>query len=313
MPILSRFQDFFRVLPFSSAQKRAWTVSRTLHAPTFSYPFISIAFFGHAPAQIPHSAHFSSSSSQIFSFRSTRIASCGHFFAQSVQYTHFSASITGLPACRRAVAGRLFLLFLRFHDCVALLHDVRFRIAFLHGQAFLRAGQHAASALHAVEPADGPCTGLAVHLDRQGRTGSRAQAAGDAVLNPDRNVPAHPLREFHRFKRILYSCRLFKEVSTIRLASVNIFVFSIPFVPSFLALRAAHARVDGQDQDRHIRQLAAFQHLHHRRDIARGRRTQAEPVNELLSAAPLHNRWPRLWAARSARNIRRPDCLSPAR
>ena len=36
-----------------------------------SHPFISMAFFGHAPAQIPHSTHFSSSSFQIFSFRST--------------------------------------------------------------------------------------------------------------------------------------------------------------------------------------------------------------------------------------------------
>lgn len=52
---------------------------------SFAYPFSSIAFFGHAPAQIPHSTHFSSSSFQIFSFLSTWIASCGHFFAQSVQ------------------------------------------------------------------------------------------------------------------------------------------------------------------------------------------------------------------------------------
>ena len=51
------------------AQKRK--NSAILEFFPYLYPFSSIAFFGQAPAQIPHSTHFSSSSSQIFSFRST--------------------------------------------------------------------------------------------------------------------------------------------------------------------------------------------------------------------------------------------------
>ena len=47
--------------------------------------YITIAFFGQTSWQVPQPMHLSSSSFQIFSFRSTVRAPAGHFLAQSVQ------------------------------------------------------------------------------------------------------------------------------------------------------------------------------------------------------------------------------------
>ena len=58
-----------------------------IRAPLFHVylVYITIAFFGQTSWQVPQPMHLSSSSFQIFSFRSTVRAPAGHFLAQSVQ------------------------------------------------------------------------------------------------------------------------------------------------------------------------------------------------------------------------------------
>ena len=172
-----------------------------------THHFISMAFLGHAPAQIPQPTHFSASSFQVLAARSTVMASCGHFFAHSVQYTHLSASAAGLPppAAGAACAAGFVKVSVFFCTSGAVY-------PFFHVQALFRAGQHAASALHAVKPRDLPGPRLAVDLDRPGGTGTHAQATADTVLDPNGNVPAHPFRVVGRLERILDCGRLVKQV-----------------------------------------------------------------------------------------------------
>lgn len=54
-------------------------------APGGKSVYIIIAFLGQIPAQVPQATHLSSSSTQVFSLRSTVSAPAGHFLAQSVQ------------------------------------------------------------------------------------------------------------------------------------------------------------------------------------------------------------------------------------
>lgn len=172
-------------------------------------------------------------------------------------------------------------IFLRLHKDFALFYAIRFRVAFLHKQTFLRTDSHATSALNTVKPVDGPGSNLPVHRDGAGRTGTHTKAAGNAVFNLNAYMPPHPLRVFRRHKGVLGGGRFPKQIlqHSSRQGKRSWFLHKTsPFTNCLLSLRAAYARVNGQNQHRHIRQLTSLQHLQQRRNIAGGRRPQTETI-----------------------------------
>lgn len=81
-----------------------------------------------------------------------------------------------------------------------------------HLQALLGADVHAVAALDAVEPLDGPGAGGPIHRQGAGGTAAGAQAAADAGLDVDFDVPPHPLGVLGRRKGIAGGHRFAEQV-----------------------------------------------------------------------------------------------------
>ena len=163
---------------------------------------------------------------------------------------------------------------------VHFLHLDRLAVMSVHMQAAHRAVVHANGTVNTGIRVHRPCLARLVHGDAFRGALSLTHAAHDAFFDLDFQVSPDVIKDFPDLCRVEPGMGPGQKIPHNGRSHIEHGAFS-------LALGAADARIDGQDDDRHVGHLAPGQHGQKRRHIGECGGADAYPVQK-FSAAGLH-------------------------